>query len=215
MTSVRKTTAPSVDSVWLRTRASLIARLQGDVDSVSWEDFYDTYWRAIYGYAIHFGAPHGEAEDVVQEVLLKVFRKMATFEYDRGRGRFLSWLKTLTRTSVCDRFRRRRVRVEGHLQQELDGVTTRIASLPDPDSLDIPDPWERERRGAILASALERVEQRVAPKTYRAFLMYALEDKPAASVARELGIAVDNVYVYRSRVVSLLRDEVRHLQEEE
>ncbi|MBT3194280.1 MAG: sigma-70 family RNA polymerase sigma factor [Verrucomicrobia bacterium] len=203
-----------MESVWLKTRASLIARLQGEVDSVSWEDFYDTYWRAIYGYAIHFGAPHGEAEDVVQEVLLKVFRRLATFEYDRTKGRFLSWLKTITRTSVCDRFRRRRARIEGRLQQEHDDVTTRIASLPDPDSPGVPDPWESEWRGSVLALALERIQQRVAARTYQAFIMYALEEKPAATVADELGITVDNVYVYRSRVVSLLREEVRCIQEE-
>ena len=89
-------------SVWLRTRASLLARLKGADSEPAWDEFYDMYWRAIYGYALHFGVHPQHAGDIVQEVFVKIFRNMPSFEYDRTRGRFLTWVKTVTRNTVMD-----------------------------------------------------------------------------------------------------------------
>ncbi|HXJ61352.1 MAG TPA: hypothetical protein VNU68_32310, partial [Verrucomicrobiae bacterium] len=61
---------------FLPTRQSLLSRLKAWDDHESWRDFFDTYWRLIYGLAIKSGLTNAEAEDVVQETLLAVAKEM-------------------------------------------------------------------------------------------------------------------------------------------
>ena len=64
------------------TRATLIQRLKNWQDQSSWQDFFDTYWKLIYGVAIKGGLTATEAQDVVQETMIAVARHMPTFKYD-------------------------------------------------------------------------------------------------------------------------------------
>ena len=59
---------------FLLTRYSLLSRLQNWDDQESWKDFFDTYWRLIYSIAIKSGLTETEAEDVVQEALIRAFK---------------------------------------------------------------------------------------------------------------------------------------------
>ena len=77
---------------FLPTRQSLLSRLKDWDNHESWQDFFDTYWRLIYGLAVKSGLSNTEAEDVVQEVLLAVAKEMPDFKYDPARGSFKGWL---------------------------------------------------------------------------------------------------------------------------
>ena len=61
------------------TRRSLIERLRDLDDQPSWREFFDTYWKLIYAAAIQAGLSAQEAEDVVQETVIGVARKMPDF----------------------------------------------------------------------------------------------------------------------------------------
>src|SRR5262245_29219994 len=76
---------------WGATRRTLIERLKNWQDNESWEDFFHTYGRLIYGVAIKSGLTDAEAQDVVQETVLTVSKNIREFEYDPARGRFKSW----------------------------------------------------------------------------------------------------------------------------
>jgi len=54
------------------TRRSLLSRLKDWDDQESWKDFFDTYWKLVYGVAIKAGLSDQEAQDVVQETVLSV-----------------------------------------------------------------------------------------------------------------------------------------------
>jgi len=58
------------------TRASLIARLKNWQDQASWQDFFDSYWKLIYGVARKTGISDAEAQDVVQETMASVAKQM-------------------------------------------------------------------------------------------------------------------------------------------
>ena len=60
----------------LPTRRSLLSRLRDLSDSDSWRTFFDTYWRLIYNVARKSGLSDGDAQDVVQETVIAVARKM-------------------------------------------------------------------------------------------------------------------------------------------
>ena len=65
------------------TRYSLLSRLQNWDDQESWKDFFDTYWRLIYAVAIKSGLTDAEAQDVVQETVVRGVRGFRVFRTDR------------------------------------------------------------------------------------------------------------------------------------
>src|SRR5262245_20893493 len=86
----------------LPTRHSLPDRLRDWEDQASWRDFFNTYWKFIYGVAIKSGLTDSEAEDVVQETVLSVAKKMPEFVYDPARCSFKGWLMHVTRLRIMD-----------------------------------------------------------------------------------------------------------------
>src|SRR5213083_2789231 len=92
----------------LQTRWSLIGRLKDMDDQQSWQDFFDAYWKLIYSVALKAGLNDSEAQDVVQETVISVAKKMPEFKADPAAGSFKSWLLTLTRWRIVDQLRRRK-----------------------------------------------------------------------------------------------------------
>src|SRR6185369_9433656 len=91
----------------IRTRQSLLNRLKDWGDQSSWQDFFDTYWRLIYNVATKAGLTDTEAQEVVQETVIAVAKKIPEFETDPAHGSFSAWLMQLTRWRIADQFRKR------------------------------------------------------------------------------------------------------------
>lgn len=72
-------------------------------DAKALEELYDTYNSLLYGLVITIVKKREEAEDVLQEVFLKIWEKAHTF--DESRGNVYSWIVTLTRNKAIDRIR--------------------------------------------------------------------------------------------------------------
>jgi hypothetical protein len=60
----------------IATRASLLDRLKDHADDASWQEFFDTYWRLIYSVARRAGLNDAEAQEVVQETVISVARRL-------------------------------------------------------------------------------------------------------------------------------------------
>ena len=87
------------------TRQSLLGRLKDWNDDASWQDFFNTYWRRIYGAAIKAGLTEAEAQEVVQETIIAVSKQMPGFKYDPAIGTFKSWLLNQTHWKIADQLR--------------------------------------------------------------------------------------------------------------
>ena len=85
------TAAPGTGDL-LPTRRSLLGRLKHWRDDRSWQEFFDRYWRLIYSVARKAGLSSHEAEEVVQETMVSVAKRMKDFHYDPARGSFTSRL---------------------------------------------------------------------------------------------------------------------------
>src|SRR5437016_3792444 len=90
----------------LPTRWTLIERLKNWDDQESWRQFFDTYWKLIYGVAIKSGLTHPEAQDVVQESVISVCKSMHNFKADPAYGSFKACLLNLTRWRITDQVRK-------------------------------------------------------------------------------------------------------------
>lgn len=89
------------------TRASLLGRLKSLGDHSSWQQFFDTYWRLIYGVALKAGLRDAEAQDVVQETIITAAKHLPCFHYDPKVCSFRTWLLRLTRWRIIDQLRKR------------------------------------------------------------------------------------------------------------
>ena len=77
------------------TRATLLARLRQDPsDQAGWDEFVEHYGRHIYRWCRQWKLQDADAEDVTQDVLVKLAQKLSAFTYDPSRS-FRGWLKTV------------------------------------------------------------------------------------------------------------------------
>ena len=198
----------------LRTRATLLNRLQNWDDQAGWQEFFDIYWQLIYGVARKAGLSDAEAQDVVQETLVSVAKQMPKFKYDPAVGSFKAWLLTLTRWRIVDQFRKRGPMVAHHAG---DGDTARTATVervPDEKSLNWDAVWDTDWEKTVLNAAMIRVQRHLDPQKFQIFDFYVNREWPPEKVAQTFKVAVNQVYLVKNRVTEMLRDEVRRLEQE-
>src|SRR6266852_6048825 len=107
------TTMSGPEDDFLPTRRSLLSALKQWDDQESWRDFFNTYWKLIYSVAIKAGLSDQEAEDVVQETVISVAKKMGDFKYDPAVCSFKGWLLRITRFRIIDQLRKRQPALRG------------------------------------------------------------------------------------------------------
>src|SRR5262245_17336494 len=134
------------------TRASLIARLKDWQDQSSWQEFFDTYWKLIYGVARKTGMTDAEAQDAVQETSKSVVKHMPGFQYDPAVGSFKAWLLKLTRWRIADQFRKRLP--AGFEPLAEDTGTSPLEQLIDPESQVLDALWDAEWEKNLLDAAI-------------------------------------------------------------
>src|SRR5262245_2042157 len=189
------------------TSETLLNRVRSPLDQAAWNEFVERYGRRIYGWCRQWGLQEADAEDVTQDVLLRLARKMRGFAYDPSRS-FRGWLRTLTHHAWSDFLEDRKRPGAG----SGDGEVTR--ALEQVEARDDLARWlDEEFTRALFEEASARVRLRVQPHTWEAFRLTAIEGKSGAEAAVLLGMQVATVFVARSKVQKMLQDEVRRLDE--
>src|SRR5262249_3105075 len=167
-----------VDAPMPTTRVTLLTRLRQDpTDQVAWEVFVERYGRHIYRWCRRWRLQEGHAEDVSQNILLKLACKLRDFAYDPSRS-FPGWLKTLAhhaRRDFLDCPRRTLATADDgkgwELLQTLEARADLVQRLQ--------EAFDHE----LLEAAKLQVRLRVAPHTWEAFRLVALEGVPVAEAA--------------------------------
>src|SRR5437870_5270435 len=95
----------------LPTRASLLARLKDFGDDRSWSEFLGTYRGLIRRCALNAGLSGEDADEVFQETVIAVSKRMPSFRYDPAVCSFKTWLYRVVRARIADHYRRRGRRV--------------------------------------------------------------------------------------------------------
>ena len=184
------------------TSASLVFRVRDAADVDAWRTFEGVYGPLVRRYCRRRGLQDADAADVSQEVLVRVARAIRGFEYQPGRGRFRSWLGTITANEVRTFLAR-----TGRNPLPGDRAADPADQTPDPV-------WLAEFVDHVLAVALDRVRGEFEPGTWAAFEATWLRHEPPADAAGRLGVPVHTVYVNKSRVLKRLEAEVLHLSDD-
>lgn len=176
--------------------AALIASVrQGDV--ASFEGLVRKYQAKVFGTARRYARRESEVEDIVQEVFLKAFQKLASF---RGEAPFEHWLMRLTVRTCFDflrQHRRNRETAFTDLTDPEDDWLSRFASAP-----------ESAREDAEAARALvQRLLDRLSPPSRLVITLLELEDRSVKEIAALTGWSIPLVKVRAFRA----RAEMRRL----
>jgi RNA polymerase sigma-70 factor (ECF subfamily) len=184
------------------TDPSLIEAAKDWRDDANWREFFDRYAPAIRRHVCASGLSEAEAEDVVQETMLKVARYLPSFKYDRTVCKFRTWLNQIVNQRIFEALHRRRRSTfsEVSLDQLREVVHATEAPTGDPVV-------QAEIDHRLLEACLARVRARVKPRHWQVFEAHALHGLSAEDTARRHGTTAANVWVVRHRLVKALRAE--------
>jgi RNA polymerase sigma-70 factor (ECF subfamily) len=189
------------------TRVSLLTQLRQDPsDQSGWEEFVERYGRHIYRWCRRWKLQDADAEDVTQDILVKLTRKLRAFAYDPSRS-FRGWLRTVAHHAWRDFVDGRR-----HPQPATGDSQVEELMLTLEARDDLAQKLEQAFDLELLEAAKARVRLRVAPHTWEAFRLLALEGLPVAEVAARARLQVAMVYVVKSKVQKMLREEIGKLE---
>ena len=172
----------------------------------AWQRLVDLYGPVVYRWCRQLGIGRADAADAVQEVFAAVAAAVGRFRRETPEQSFGAWLRTITRSKVCDHFRRRR----GLLDAE--GGTDaqqRLLNLPESadDSRSLSAPLATDTR--FVHRALDVVRAEFEPRTWDAFWRIAIDGQSPAETAEVMKMSLSAVYQAKSRVLRRLRRELR------
>jgi RNA polymerase sigma-70 factor (ECF subfamily) len=177
-------------------------------DPAVWAEFVDWYGRNIYAWCKAWGLQESDAQDVTQEVFLNLSSKMRGFSYD-PRGSFRAWLKTLTRRAWLVYAEKQQKSGRGLGGEDEHQQLTNLNARDDL-SQRLEEAFDQE----LLKEASNLVRLRVEPRTWQAFELLAIEGYSGTEVAERLNMKVATVFVARSKVQRMLREELKRLEQE-
>jgi RNA polymerase sigma factor (sigma-70 family) len=192
------------------TRITLLGRLRRDpTNEAAWAEFVTHYGGKILGWCRKWGLQDADAQDVTQIVLLKLAQKLREFTYDPSRS-FRAWLKTLAHHAWSDFLESRQRPGLGSGDSRVQSVLCTIAARDD-----LVEQLKAEFDRELLEEAMARVRLRVAPQTWQAFTLTALEGLSGAEAASRIPMQVAQVFVAKRRVQKMLREDVARLEQGE
>ena len=150
-----------------------------------------------------------DADDVSQNVLLKLAHHLRSFVYDPSR-RFRGFLRTMAHNACKDYLDSKRRVVAASADTGVHAVLESVEARDDLAAR-LEEAFDLER----LEVAQARVRQRVEPHTWEAFRLTALEGKSGAEAAALLHMQVGTVFKAKSKVQQMLREEIERLERDE
>jgi RNA polymerase sigma-70 factor (ECF subfamily) len=168
----------------LETDWSQIVRRCMDGDSGAWAELVREHHRRVYGLCYRFTGNSADAEDLTQDVFLKIYSNLTSF--DTARGSLQVWITTMTRNLLVDNFRRtRNQRATGSLDEGWESAE----ELKPSDRLTASGPSPHERAAQKeLARMVQGALARVSTELREAVILRDLQDLDYKEIAQVLGI---------------------------
>lgn len=192
-----------------QTRHTLLIRARDAQDEKAWSDFTAYYSQFILKLLWCMHIPRQDMEEVSQEVLIKLWKGLPS--YDSTRGPFRPWMSTVIRNAVNNYQREaitRKSRMQGFSETIPSGPLPELASEDDFAAL-----VEKEWKHYITNLAMERLRKVFSGKAIEAFDRF-LQGETVERIAEEMKIGVDTVYTLRNRVKKRLVVEIHALKQD-
>lgn len=174
------------------TQATLLKNLQCG-DQESWTNFYYLYSPVVRCAGKYYHLDDAECEDLIQQVMIKFSGNAASFTYRAGQVKFRTFFAKIIHNQIIDTLRRKNVQMR--LQHDAQILYE-----------DFHEVFMTEYCKAALEEAKAELKRRVDEKTYQAFEMYGLQNRPAEQVAAILGMSLSSIYTSKSRCKKILKE---------
>ena len=185
------------------TSATLLERLRDRADAEAWQRLVDLYRPLLTGWLRRHALQVADVDDLVQEVLATVASEAPRFRHSGRPGAFRHWLRTILVNRLREFWRARRLRPAATGDSDF---VQMLDQLEDADS-GLSHLWEQEHDQHVARRLLDMIEPQFAPSTWQAFRRVVVEGRDEETVAAELGLSVNAVFIAKSRVLSRLRRE--------
>jgi RNA polymerase sigma-70 factor (ECF subfamily) len=166
------------------------------------------YGPLVYRWCIHAGLSRDDAEDLGQEVFRAVSTRIAAFRREKPSDTFGGWLRIITRHKIADHWRKHARQPNTVGPPELVDALTYPTIIGDDDTAD-----REEVQSVVYSRALELIRSEFKTSSWQAFFATAVEGRPTADVALDLGMTNMAVRKAKSRVLRRLREEFAGLGE--
>ncbi len=171
-------------------------------DQTAFRVFVDRYKKRIYYLALDMVGNPVDAEDVSQEVFLKVYRSFGTFKRD---AKISSWLYRVTYNACIDQLRKKELTPEAIGDEALEARTRSDAPLSGSPSFE--DPHRSAETGQLQAR-IARALEHVSPQEKAVFLLRHYDQLMLKEIAEVLHLSVGSVKSYLFRAVRKLQKEL-------
>lgn len=188
------------------THPSLLVRICDPSDREAWDDFSEMYRDVVYRLGLMYGLQPCDAEDLTQKVLLRVSRAIESFEWQPGRAKFRTWLKTIARNEIINTLSRDPRRRGQEVLCE--SAVWRGIPQPEADTGLIESAYRRE----VFLVAAAKIRDEFEEHTWQAFWWTLVDGLPVENVAERLGIRRGSVYTARFRILKRLKAVVERLE---
>jgi RNA polymerase sigma-70 factor (ECF subfamily) len=182
----------------LTTSRTLLDRLRDRHDSQAWQLWLTVYEPWLRHCLERHRLQPADIDDLLQTVLVVVSRKLPAFVHSGQPGAFRSWLRRVLVQEV-------RYFLRGRSRQATETPTDWLDQLEDSHS-ELSRQWDREHDEQVVRRLLAAIQRDFEARTWEAFRLLVLEDRPTAEVARITGMTRNALYVAKSRVLERLRE---------
>lgn len=194
----------------LATRPSFLARLKDWNQQTAWREFDQDYGPLLRNVARKAGLTDAESDEVAQEALITVARKIGTFEHRGNRGSFRAWLYQQARWRIADQLRARNHRF--HPQPSAHDAQKEVESQSAPHVELFQEIWDAEWNQHIRQLALERVKRQAGSRQFQLFDLHVLQGLPVKDAAQAAGASIASVFMAKSRIGRKVRRELERLK---
>jgi RNA polymerase sigma-70 factor, ECF subfamily len=154
-------------------------------DAAAWEEIVQKYSRRIYNICYRFAGSADDAQDLAQEVFIKMYRTLST--YDVERGAFMTWVTTITRNLLVDHFRKTK---QDRMTDSIDGATSEHEdAMPLSDQIaDKGLPPDARVQSRETTETVHHALQKLSPELREAIILRDLQDMDYKEIATVLKV---------------------------
>ena len=154
-------------------------------DAAAWEEIVQRYHRRVYNLCYRFAGSSDDAQDLTQEVFIKMYRTLSS--YDVERGAFMTWLTTLTRNLLVDHFRKTK---QDRITDSLDAAPSEHEdAMPLSDQIEDQKPAPDARvQTRETQQTVHEALQKISPDLREAVILRDLQDQSYQEIAAVLRV---------------------------
>ncbi|WDE97616.1 sigma-70 family RNA polymerase sigma factor [Lentisphaera profundi] len=191
------------------TRQTLLYKLIDSNDEKSWDEFAQYYEGYIYVVIRGLGVDKQIAEDLLQDVLIKVWKSLPKYEYREGECTFRTWLCLVIKSTVYNFYKKKSTRNDNK-NIDYDETLHSLDMFTEPEVHRIA---ELEWKSYISNMAWKNVQDEFSDRTREIFKM-SMGQEDNELIGEKFEMSASSVRVYKSRVRKVLLREISRLNQE-